>query len=76
MSLNKFEGLLKKYAPLMSRSIERVMDRSIKYGAVFTEVDAHHLAYHVCWVNYGIITLTYASNSSPFGLPENILYYL
>ena len=37
-SLHELEGLLVKYSPLMSGSTERVVDRAIKYGAVFAEV--------------------------------------
>ena len=38
MSLHELEGLLEKHAPMMSGSIERAVDRAIKYGAVFAEV--------------------------------------
>ena len=37
-SLHELEGLLKDYSPLMSGSIEKTVDRAIKYGAVFAEV--------------------------------------
>ena len=37
-SLHELEGLLVKYSPLMSGSTERVVDKAIKYGAVFAEV--------------------------------------
>ena len=37
-SLHKLEDLLKEYTPLVSGLTERVMDKSIKYGAVFAEV--------------------------------------
>ena len=36
--LHKLEDLLKEYSPLMTGTTERVMDKSIKYGAVFAEV--------------------------------------
>jgi len=38
LSLHELEGLLEKYAPMMSGSIEKVVDKAIKYGAVFAEV--------------------------------------
>ena len=38
MSLHELEGLLDKYAPMMSGSIEKAVDKAIKYGAVFAEV--------------------------------------
>ena len=37
-SLQELEGLLKEYSPLMSGSIEKSVDKTIKYGAVFAEV--------------------------------------
>ena len=37
-SLHELEGLLEEYSPLMSGSIEKSVDRAIKYGAVFAEV--------------------------------------
>jgi hypothetical protein len=37
-SLHELEGLLVKYPPLMSGSTERVVDKALKYGAVFAEV--------------------------------------
>jgi hypothetical protein len=37
-SLHQLEGLLEEYSPLMSESTERVVDKAIKYGAVFAEV--------------------------------------
>ena len=37
-SLHQLEELLKEYSPLMSGSTERVVDKAIKYGAVFAEV--------------------------------------
>ena len=39
-SLHELEGLLKDYSPLMSDSIEKVVDTAIKYGAVFAEVSS------------------------------------
>ena len=36
--LCELEGLLVKYSPLMSGPTERVVDKAIKYGAVFAEV--------------------------------------
>ena len=39
-SLRELEGLLKEYSPLMSGSIEKAVDRAIKYGAVFAEVSS------------------------------------
>jgi len=38
LSLHELEGLLKEYAPLMSGSMERAVERGMKYGAVFAEV--------------------------------------
>jgi hypothetical protein len=37
-SLKELEGLLESYSPMMGTSTERVVDRVIKYGAVFAEV--------------------------------------
>ena len=37
-SLQELEGLLVKYSPLMSESTERVVDKALKFGAVFAEV--------------------------------------
>ena len=37
-SLQELEELLEKYSPLMSGSIEKFVDMTIKYGAVFAEV--------------------------------------
>ena len=37
-SLHELEGLLVKYSPLMSESTERIVDKAIKFGAVFAEV--------------------------------------
>ena len=39
-SLHELEGLLKEYTPLMSSSMERHVDKAIKYGAVFAEVSS------------------------------------
>ena len=39
-SLHELEGLLKEYTPLMSSSVERHVDKAIKYGAVFAEVSS------------------------------------
>ena len=36
--LHELEILLKEYGPLMSGSIERPVNRAIKYGAAFAEV--------------------------------------
>jgi len=38
LSLRELERLLEEYAPMMSGSIEKTVDRVIKYGAVFAEV--------------------------------------
>jgi len=38
LSLHELEGLLKEYAPLISGSTERAMEKSMKYGAVLAEV--------------------------------------
>jgi hypothetical protein len=37
-SLRELEGLLEEYSPLMSGSIEKSVDRAIKYGVAFAEV--------------------------------------
>ena len=37
-SLHQLEELLEEYSPFMSESTERVVDKAIKYGAVFAEV--------------------------------------
>ena len=39
-SLHELEGLLKEYSPLMDESMEKTVDRAIKYGAVFAEVSS------------------------------------
>jgi hypothetical protein len=39
-SLHELEGLLEEYSPLMGRSVERSVDKAIKYGAVFAEVSS------------------------------------
>ena len=39
-SLHDLEKLLKEYSPLMSGSTERIVDKGIKYGAVFAEVSS------------------------------------
>ena len=36
--LIKLEGLLKEHSPMMDAQMERVVDKAIKYGAVFAEV--------------------------------------
>jgi len=36
--LNKLEDELKEYSPLMSESMERALEKGIKYGSVFAEV--------------------------------------
>ena len=38
MVLHELEGLLKEYNPLMSGSMEKAVEKGIKYGAVFAEV--------------------------------------
>ena len=38
MSLQQLEELLEEYSPMMSESTEKVVDRAIKYGALFAEV--------------------------------------
>jgi len=35
LSLHKLEELLSDYSPLMSESTERVLEKTIKYGAAF-----------------------------------------
>jgi len=40
LSLQKLEGLLKEHAPMMGGSMEKAMDKAIKYGAVFAEVSS------------------------------------
>jgi len=40
-SLHLLEELLEEYSPLMSGSIEKSVDKAIKYGAVFAEVVLH-----------------------------------
>ena len=37
-SLQELEGLIEKHSPLISESAEKVVDKAIKYGAVFAEV--------------------------------------
>ena len=37
-SFEELERLLEEYSPLLSESTERVVDKAIKYGAVFAEV--------------------------------------
>ena len=39
-SLNELEGLLEKYAPMMDGQTENIVDKAIKFGAVFAEVSA------------------------------------
>ena len=39
-SLHELEGVLKEYSPLMGGSIEKAVDRTIKYGAVLAEVSS------------------------------------
>jgi len=36
--LEGLEGLLKEHSPMMDAPTERVVDKAIKYGAVFAEV--------------------------------------
>jgi hypothetical protein len=38
LSLIELDGLLKKFPPMMSGTMEKVVDNAIKYGAVFAEV--------------------------------------
>jgi hypothetical protein len=40
LSLHELEGLLEKHSPLMSGSVERSVDKMIKYGAVLAEVNS------------------------------------
>ena len=40
LSLQKLEELLKNYSPLMSESTEKVVEKVIQYGAVFSEVSS------------------------------------
>jgi hypothetical protein len=37
-SLHELEGLLEEYSPLMTGSIQKSVDRAIKYGAALGEV--------------------------------------
>ena len=39
-SLKELEGLLEKYSPMMGEQTERVVDKVIKYGAIFAEVSS------------------------------------
>ena len=36
--LKELEKLLKEHSPMMNTSTERIVDKAIKYGAVFAEV--------------------------------------
>jgi len=38
--LKDLEELLKEYTPMIGASTERIMDKAIKYGAVFAEVSS------------------------------------
>ena len=38
MSLLELENLLKEFPPMMSGSMEKAVDKALKYGAVFAEV--------------------------------------
>ena len=38
MSLHELEGLLKEYTPLVTGPMERVVEKGMKYTAVFAEV--------------------------------------
>ena len=40
MSLKELEGLLENYSPMMDARTERVVDKVIKYGAIFAEVSS------------------------------------
>ena len=46
-SLHELENLLKEYSPLMGESIEKAVDRAIKYGVVFAEVSSPRSTYNV-----------------------------
>jgi len=38
LSLHELEGLLEEYTPMMSGSMEKAVDKAIKYGVAFAEV--------------------------------------
>jgi len=38
--LEELKELLKEYSPMMGAATERVVDKAIKYGAVFAEVSS------------------------------------
>ena len=38
--LEELEGLLTEHSPMMDAPTERVVDKAIKYGAVFAEVSS------------------------------------
>ena len=40
LSLKELEGLLDKYTPMMDARTERIVDKVIKYGAIFAEVSS------------------------------------
>ena len=40
LSVKELEGLLEKYSPMMDARTERIVDKVIKYGAVFAEVSS------------------------------------
>ena len=46
-SLKELEGLLEKYSPMMDEQTERVVDKVIKYGAIFAEVTSPIWALHM-----------------------------
>ena len=39
--LTELEKMLRGHSPMMDASTERVVDKAIKYGAVFAEVSSH-----------------------------------
>jgi len=38
LSLQKLEGMLKQYSPLMGESTERALEKIVKFGVAFSEV--------------------------------------
>ena len=46
-SLKELEGLLEEYSPMMDEQTERVVDKVIKYGAIFAEVSSPIWALHM-----------------------------
>ena len=47
-SLQELEGLIRECSPLMSESTEKVVDKVIKYGAVFAEVSPTRSKHEKC----------------------------